>query len=101
MTKPKPIIEDFAQRKVREYEETKAKLEAARAMLAALEVALAYAQNIAGTSPTEYNRMVRQRQACKDVATIKAAIAAAKAAGIEAERVSSYGHDSDGTRVKT
>jgi hypothetical protein len=61
---------------------TEQQLAAARAMLAALELALPYAGKVASTKPFEMNRMQRQRQACRDVDTIRAAISAAKAAGL-------------------
>lgn len=47
-------------------------------LLKALELALPYVQKVSATAPTEYSRMVRQRQAVKDVETIRAAIEAAK-----------------------
>lgn len=76
MAKPQPIIEDFSQRQVREYDETKAKLVAAGAMLAAL-------RDAAGMVP------VAPRLHPKDLAALQTsilnAIAQAEAAGIKME----------------
>lgn len=49
-------------------------------LLAALKLALPYVQKVAATIPTEMMRQQRQRQACADVAKIRAAIAAAEIA---------------------
>lgn len=43
-------------------------------LVAALKLALPYVQRVASTAPTEHARMVRQRQACRDVEAIEAAL---------------------------
>lgn len=45
------------------------------AVLAALKLALPYVEKVAATVPFEMNRQMRQRQAVKDAATIRKAIA--------------------------
>lgn len=75
MAKKHPIIEDFAQRQVREYEETKAKLDVANAMLAALKGALPMMPK------GEWDHIERTRRRA-----VVSAIAQAEAAGIGAVR---------------
>lgn len=66
---PASLDDDIAARAVAEVERLRA----------ALKIALPYVQHIAGTNPTEYNRMVRQRQACRDVDAIQAALSLTQA----------------------